>query len=983
MRKILYTCIFILLFYGAAAFFTANISQAAGFLVRTTVLNTSCPPNQDCNYTWSTPEVPGYRAVGVNVRMHDYGQDYDAHPRVGVIDLKTGQTSTVYSLTDSCNKSPNERFCLFNQPCFDICTGGSVEKHEYIMQNYESNDLSIRNLQINIYRPSFVGSNEGAFIRELQWYFVPWQLPPPPGPMGPPQVNISGINIECPEFFGSPVDHLLGFNVTIVPTSGYAYNIGAADFHLYSSSTNYSRGSNHLLGPDPRISYLDVLPPDHKALLATQIPGTNDHFWNFGVNKFLAISPTDLTKWGPYAANFRSGDSEGVSFIPFSDDYTAILQATNTNGQTTTEVIGPLILGITEDRKSTGFLEAVLTVTGEDTAELGLTWLAPRGVQQFRVNCTPDATNCDHNFLTNPPADFPDPVTGLNLASYDLQISDFEVGTTRIYVRLITHLDDSFALNPDTVCSDNTFTFDFINTSGPTVFDGTVNDFCTDSTNEKVTASYSNPAGRAEIDVIGIRIENQEATYSYNNATQSVSPISASPAFTNPSVVIDDASQITLSWDLTESSIPFGTNQIEAYMETSSGETVDWTKIGEFESYNSTLADLENALSDPDNFTLDWNVESGNSLASLYYGFDIQSFTSVPPITDHVLACSGIPGENCSSHKTISFPTKVFDAQFPMNSIPFPPNAAATYEVTNICGSVSKSTVNTSTDSWMKTLQGDVFVNTQVIDNEIPIAPEPVVFPNYVADDYNVASTNRRFFTSALYSQLSSSSPPTPTSRNNTVLQNYTDQNYVRYYQGVGQKAPITNWAFGEAVSSLALANNKQENNASGSIANVITSPNNGIYHFTGNQTVPGNTTCRGEKIIILDSGDLHIQPPFFSQSKDSDACLFIVGGDITVDTTSSSLNSANTAYDLIEAFMIASGTFTTSQTNNDSVLIIQGGVIYNNTNSNASFQRTVTGSDDRPAEVILYDPKYLELFRDYLGTGYDFKVREVNYSGN
>jgi hypothetical protein len=62
--------------------------------------------------------------------------------------------------------------------------------------------------------------------------------------------------------------------------------------------------------------------------------------------------------------------------------------------------------------------------------------------------------------------------------------------------------------------------------------------------------------------------------------------------------------------------------------------------------------------------------------------------------------------------------------------------------------------------------------------------------------------------------------------------------------------------------------------------------------------------------------------------------------------------------------------------TNNDP-LIVNGSVI----GTTADFNRQLSDNTLNPAEIIQYDPKYLDLFRNCLGENYSFRIREYKYS--
>ncbi len=123
--------------------------------------------------------------------------------------------------------------------------------------------------------------------------------------------------------------------------------------------------------------------------------------------------------------------------------------------------------------------------------------------------------------------------------------------------------------------------------------------------------------------------------------------------------------------------------------------------------------------------------------------------------------------------------------------------------------------------------------------------------------------------------------------------------------------------------------------------------------------------SCTGQKVYFIDS-DLQIDSNFNVISS-SDACVFVVKENVNVAPNVRRL----------DAFFLVDGTFTSQSS--DRRLEIEGGVISNN----ASFIRAIDNSYLNPSEVISYDPKYLDLLREYLGVDYPSNVRELGYSSS
>jgi hypothetical protein len=96
-------------------------------------------------------------------------------------------------------------------------------------------------------------------------------------------------------------------------------------------------------------------------------------------------------------------------------------------------------------------------------------------------------------------------------------------------------------------------------------------------------------------------------------------------------------------------------------------------------------------------------------------------------------------------------------------------------------------------------------------------------------------------------------------------------------------------------------------------------------------------------------------------------ACVYVTSGDVNVGPN----------VQRIEGFILADGNFVTSSSNKK--LRIDGGVI----SSNVNFGRDLDIDSTDPAEIIIYDAKYLMLLRDWLGESYPFRIREYKYGSN
>lgn len=136
--------------------------------------------------------------------------------------------------------------------------------------------------------------------------------------------------------------------------------------------------------------------------------------------------------------------------------------------------------------------------------------------------------------------------------------------------------------------------------------------------------------------------------------------------------------------------------------------------------------------------------------------------------------------------------------------------------------------------------------------------------------------------------------------------------------------------------------------------------------------TLPSIGGCPdGSHVYIIDdaSGTTTISGDWLNQSASADrACIIVTNGDLQIA-------AGTNDPDQIDAFFLVDGTFST--VSDSQVLLINGSVIANE----VDFNRELLDNSANPAEIVRYDPKYLDLLRDCLGKGYEFAIKEYKYS--
>lgn len=271
------------------------------------------------------------------------------------------------------------------------------------------------------------------------------------------------------------------------------------------------------------------------------------------------------------------------------------------------------------------------------------------------------------------------------------------------------------------------------------------------------------------------------------------------------------------------------------------------------------------------------------------------------------------------------------------------------YVYDNACntGTSSKNFLFQPFTPWLMTENGDTFAQGGHCDMKIGDTS------GYLAGVYPPQNYFSRYIISAGNSTLTS--PVSDASRENYKLTSYTDQNSYK----------VANTVYNDLRQ---LVQKNTTINTASSWSNV----GDGVYEYAGaasNLNIVGGACAR--RAVIFVEGNLTITPPFLiSPAGSSNGCLFVVGGNVTINGGAVGVNNV----DYIEAFFVSGGNFRTVSDGNDTIRI-KGGVIART----VTFERS--GADNNPGEIIDYDPRYLDILRPYLGEDYPFRVREWKYS--
>jgi hypothetical protein len=211
------------------------------------------------------------------------------------------------------------------------------------------------------------------------------------------------------------------------------------------------------------------------------------------------------------------------------------------------------------------------------------------------------------------------------------------------------------------------------------------------------------------------------------------------------------------------------------------------------------------------------------------------------------------------------------------------------------------------------------------------------------ADDYHVPKiSNNAFFSTYIISSGNTTLPSDRESFSGYLLRSYSDSNRdnIGY---VGSDYKLYNY-----LKSL------YDSNKTGCVAT--------------SESISPNGSCSGYKIYFVEDSVTLSEGWLNQQPDSSNACVIIAQGDITIAGTSDG------STDNVDAFLITDSTFQTDAGSDK--LRINGSVIA----QFAEFGRANNDSLENPAEIITYDPKYLDMFKSCFGEGYPLRIREYRY---
>jgi hypothetical protein len=286
-------------------------------------------------------------------------------------------------------------------------------------------------------------------------------------------------------------------------------------------------------------------------------------------------------------------------------------------------------------------------------------------------------------------------------------------------------------------------------------------------------------------------------------------------------------------------------------------------------------------------------------------------------------------------------------------------------------------------ESWTSAMQGSVVSDGSIIvefptnipdsDKNIDIGTSQTIYKRIGSTIQNI-STN--FLASGVDLLTGTAKTLLNTSSSKQSIQGYVDindvprntdikpENWYEYFKKIieiKEEKPITLTSQTWSNTNVATISDNKCNTAETCFINVV-----------GNLTLE-NISCNSKAIFLID-GNLTIMNDFRNANVNS-ACLFIASGNILLDsnvnTKDETVDSGVAPYDMVEGYFIANGNITTNPDIDFDLnkgymdgLIIRGGLIGDSVELNRDLGLR---NNMQPAELIIYDSRYIYLLEDIL----------------
>jgi hypothetical protein len=240
-------------------------------------------------------------------------------------------------------------------------------------------------------------------------------------------------------------------------------------------------------------------------------------------------------------------------------------------------------------------------------------------------------------------------------------------------------------------------------------------------------------------------------------------------------------------------------------------------------------------------------------------------------------------------------------------------------------------------EEWMITKFGDVY---SALGYDVPLISHEYFATYWIAGN---VSTNWDFASGE-------------DSKNNWKDSRYLDQNSNSgWYGTLYRLAKKSDWAALHGISA----------GGSVSLKGQIGGQNSGIYVYTGSGTLTFSQgqECSGRKVIFVPTADVVLQPDIEAADENS-ACLVIARNEVKVVSGNDAGGTDNE--DVLQLGIITDDNFISEEDTDLDALRIRGFVFANTVEFNRDL--VFEANLDDPAEIIVYDPRYLYLLKDMLG---------------
>lgn len=150
-----------------------------------------------------------------------------------------------------------------------------------------------------------------------------------------------------------------------------------------------------------------------------------------------------------------------------------------------------------------------------------------------------------------------------------------------------------------------------------------------------------------------------------------------------------------------------------------------------------------------------------------------------------------------------------------------------------------------------------------------------------------------------------------------------------------------------------------------------------GIYTTT--ITVGSDFECNGKGVFFVE-GDLVIEPNLTNSASGSDACVFVVDGNVSINQGNDISTAGAIGYDEVNTFILSTGIVTIESDSNFDGLLLRGGIYVPNNELIMGRKLTLENRNSFPALAVAHHSKYGIFAKDMFGNKIDLVKTEVGF---